>query len=73
MGFCGNAVEVWIIDAAFGVCRGGFSMIEHVKGGINARRGVHKALIVTREGQRRTEKHETLKGKEKRVKYVTVV
>lgn len=73
MGFCGDAVEVWIVGAAFGVCRGSFCVIEHVKGGINARRGVHEALIVTGEGQLGTEKRETLKGKGKRVKYVTVV
>lgn len=68
-----GTVEVWIIGAAFGACRGGLCVFEHVKGGINARRGVHEALIVTREGQLRTEKRDILKGKGKRVKYVTVV
>ena len=56
MGFRSDTVEVWIIGAVFGGCRGGVCVIEHVKGGINAGRRVHKAFIVTTEGQLRTEK-----------------
>lgn len=51
VGFRGDAVKVWVISAAFRGYRGGVGMIEHVKRGFHARRGVYEAFIVTREGQ----------------------
>ena len=78
--FCGDVVEIWVIGAAFRGCHGGVSVIEHIKGGFHARRGVHEAFIVTREGQSgigacegKGRKGEERKGKENGVKYVTVV